>query len=361
MSLSLYSTVYKKQLQSIIGTNTYISKQTYLRRTIMSKDLLTEAIADAKAVRSTAIANAKLALEEAFTPKLQSMLSRKIAEEMDDELSEEDELETTDTSIEDDEAAIADTTADAADTGSADGETDETGADAPAEESYEEGEEVEETYTESEEESTEEDLELEAIIRELEDEDNVTEEEDLEEETTTDAVGVGGQTDEADNDDDATAIKAEGEEVEEEEEMDLEEIIKSLQEEDEEMVDEEEEKTDEAELEEAYKVIRFLKSKINEVNLLNSKLLYSNKLFRGNNLNESQKVKVIETFDRANSVREVKLVYSTLAESLTAYTPKKRVNENFASNATKSTRPSKGVIVEANTFAQRMQRLAGLK
>ena len=48
------------------------------------KDLLKEAIADAKAVRSTAIANAKLALEEAFTPKLQSMLSHKIAEEMDD-------------------------------------------------------------------------------------------------------------------------------------------------------------------------------------------------------------------------------------------------------------------------------------
>ena len=95
--------------------------------------------------------------------------------------------------------------------------------------------------------------------------------------------------------------------------------------------------------------------------MLNSKLLYSNKLFRSNNLNETQKVKVIETFDRANSVREVKLVYSTLAESLTAYTPKKRVNENFASNATKSTRPSKNVIVEANTFATRMQRLAGLK
>ena len=317
----------------------------------MSKNLLKEAIADAKAVRSTAIANAKLALEEAFTPKLQSMLSQKIAEEMDDELEEEDELETTDTSIEDDEASVADTTADAADTGSADEETAETGEDVPAEESYDEGVEGEEEM--------EEDLELEAIIRELEDEDES--EETVEEETTTDAVGVGGQSDEADNDDDATTLTAEGdeEEVEEEEEMDLEEIIKSLQEEDEETVEEEE--TEEAELEEAYKVIRFLKSKINEVNLLNSKLLYSNKLFRSNNLNETQKVKVIETFDRANSVREVKLVYSTLAESLTAYTPKKRVNENFASNATKSTKPSKDVIVEANTFATRMQRLAGLK
>ena len=41
------------------------------------KDLLSEAIADAKAVKETALANAKLALEEAFTPKLQSMISAK--------------------------------------------------------------------------------------------------------------------------------------------------------------------------------------------------------------------------------------------------------------------------------------------
>ena len=46
-------------------------------------DLLKDAIADAKAVRETALANAKIALEEAFTPRLQSMLSRKIQSEMD--------------------------------------------------------------------------------------------------------------------------------------------------------------------------------------------------------------------------------------------------------------------------------------
>ena len=47
-------------------------------------DLLKDAIADAKAVRETAIANAKLALEEAFTPRLQSMLSKKISEDLED-------------------------------------------------------------------------------------------------------------------------------------------------------------------------------------------------------------------------------------------------------------------------------------
>ena len=48
--------------------------------TIMS-DLLKEAIADAKAVRETALQNAKMALEEAFTPHLKSMLSAKLAED----------------------------------------------------------------------------------------------------------------------------------------------------------------------------------------------------------------------------------------------------------------------------------------
>ena len=105
-----------------------------------------------------------------------------------------------------------------------------------------------------------------------------------------------------------------------------------------------------------------MKDKINEVNLLNAKLLFSNKLFRGNSLNESQKMKVIETFDRANSVREVKLVYSTLAESLKGYKPgkKRTVTEGFASKATNSTKPNKNVIVESNNFSSRMKKLAGL-
>ena len=52
-------------------------------------DLLKEAIADAKAVRETALANAKMALEEAFTPQLKSMLSAKLKE---DEFGDEDEF-----------------------------------------------------------------------------------------------------------------------------------------------------------------------------------------------------------------------------------------------------------------------------
>ena len=57
-------------------------------------DILKEAIADAKAVRETALQNAKVALEEAFTPKIQSMLSSKLKEmdlEEDDFGDEEEE------------------------------------------------------------------------------------------------------------------------------------------------------------------------------------------------------------------------------------------------------------------------------
>ena len=86
-----------------------------------------------------------------------------------------------------------------------------------------------------------------------------------------------------------------------------------------------EEKVDENALQEAYDTIKHLQSVINEVNLLNAKLLFTNKLFRNFDLNESQKMKVIENFDRAVSTREVKLVFSTLAESFKRPTNSKHV------------------------------------
>ena len=61
--------------------------------------LLKEAIADAKAVKETALANAKIALEEAFTPRLQSMLTQKLRAEaeMEDDAEEvEDDFDSTD-------------------------------------------------------------------------------------------------------------------------------------------------------------------------------------------------------------------------------------------------------------------------
>ena len=306
----------------------------------MSKDLLKEAIADAKAVRQTAIANAKLALEEAFTPKLQSMLSTKIREEYEDE---EEEVPTAEMAMDSEEETdpVAELTADEEDT-EVEGMYDEDAEMAPEEDDAE-------VAAEAEGGQSEDDLELEAILRELEAGTDTEEDEDPMAEDAA-AVYTGAEEEEPVTED-ATEI---------EEEFDLEEVINALREEDEEAEDDKE-VVGESDLEEAYATIKFLRSKINEVNLLNAKLLFSNKLFRANNLNESQKLRVIETFDRAASVREVKLVYSTLAESIVGKGgTKSSMTEGLASKSTKSTAPNKSVIVESNNFSDRMRKLAGL-
>ena len=119
-----------------------------------------------------------------------------------------------------------------------------------------------------------------------------------------------------------------------------------------------------AELDEAYNTIHSLKDTINEVNLLNAKLLYTNKLFRNFELSENQKMTVIENFDRAGNTREVKLVFSTLAESFQLPVKKKKiVKESFASKASGTTAPSeptKQIINEGNQLANRWKKLAGL-
>ena len=304
----------------------------------MSKDLLKEAIADAKAVRQTAIANAKLALEEAFTPKLQSMLSTKIREEYEDE-EEEEEVPTAEMAMDSEEETdpVAELTADEEDP-EVEGMYDEDAEMAPEEDDAEIAPE------------SEDDLELEAILRELEAGTDTEEDENptVEENATED-------------EEEPTPEDAPEDAPEDEKEFDLEEVINALREEDEEDEDDDKEVVGESDLEEAYSTIKFLRSKINEVNLLNAKLLFSNKLFRANNLNESQKLRVIETFDRAASVREVKLVYSTLAESIVGKGgTKSSMTEGLASKSTKSTAPNKSVIVESNNFSDRMRKLAGL-
>jgi len=290
------------------------------------KDLLKEAIADAKAVRETALANAKLALEEAFTPRLQSMLSAKLAEELEgaDEAEEEMTVEE-EMPVDTEEAPV------------------EEGEDMEEEMPVEEGEDMEEEMPVEEGEEAEDDLDLEEIIRELEGADEAEEE-----------MTEGEEGEEAE----------EVTEGEDEEDVDINEIIRSLREEDEAEEDEVEEapaaEDHSEDLEEAYNVIRFLKGKINEVNLLNAKLLYSNKLFRNFSLNESQKMKVIENFDRAFNLREVKLVFSTLAESFKNSTPRKIVKESFASKPVASTKPAKQVLSEGQELAERFKKLAGL-
>ena len=327
-------------------------------------DLLKEAIADAKAVRETALANAKIALEEAFTPRIQSMLSAKISEEEEMAAEEpvaesedgmEGESQTLDTLKEDEYAEPA---------------MDEDEDMMPSEEPM--GEEEMPAEEPAMDEAEGEDLELEAILRELEDE-GPAEEAPVEEVTDSSDIGSGdNKVDVADGGDQDDPGK--GDLTEEEgEDVTIDEILKALQEEeggeeemtenegngDEETVSENEEA--EKDLEEAYKVIRFLKSKINEVNLLNAKLLFSNKLFRNHSLNESQKMKVIENFDRAHSLREVKLVFATLTESFKFGGKTKRsIKESYASKASRSTAPKKRVISEGSALSARWKKLANL-
>jgi hypothetical protein len=168
---------------------------------------------------------------------------------------------------------------------------------------------------------------------------------------------------EGDYSEEDTVEEGEEEEMteEEDEDIDINEIIRSLREEDEESEEMTEEEESSEELEEAYNVIRFLKGKINEVNLLNAKLLYSNKLFRNFALNEGQKMKVIENFDRAHNLREVKLVFSTLAEGFKTPSSKKSIKESYASKPVASTKPAKRILSEGADLASRFQKLAGLK
>ena len=295
--------------------------------------LLKEAIADAKAVRETALANAKIALEEAFQPKIQRLISARLAEEegmddmddMDAEVSVEPVDDEEMPAPVDEEAYMND------------------GEDGTPADNLPDGDYSEDGYDEDE------NLDLEAIIRELEGADYETTDED-----------------------EAPVIDAE---TDEDEEMNIAEIIRALSEEEGETdedeadpmneeeyeTDEDEEPAKEKELAEAYRVIKFMQSKLNEVNLLNAKLLFSNKLFRNYELNESQKMKVIENFDRANSLREVKLVYSTICESLTTRKAKKQIKESYASKPTRSTAPKKEILSEGNALAARWKKLANLK
>jgi hypothetical protein len=115
----------------------------------------------------------------------------------------------------------------------------------------------------------------------------------------------------------------------------------------------------ESELAEAMKTIEALKSELNEINLLNAKLLYTNKIFKSKNLNENQKVKVLSSFDKATTVGEVKMVFETLNEGIKV--KKETIKENLgrASKAT-VTPVAKKPIVESNDAFLRMQKLAGI-
>ena len=124
----------------------------------------------------------------------------------------------------------------------------------------------------------------------------------------------------------------------------------------------------ETELEETKEALETVKGELNEVNLLNSKLLYVNRIFKANTLDEGQKLRVVETLDNAESAKEAKLIYETIKDTFTVAkstktTPKKSIRENLgmASKAAgTSTAPKKPVLNESNDMVTRMQKLANI-
>ena len=327
-------------------------------------DLLKEAIADAKAVRETALQNAKAALEEAFTPQIKSMLSAKLSETEDDEAEEGMH----DEDMDDDEAEEGRH------------EEGEHGDDDEADEGrMSDGEDDDDDAEEGMHE--EDNLDLETIIKELEAELSEGEDEDEDAEE-----GMHESEDSVD----------EGEEIEEEYEIDEAALTEEDDDEDKDEVDEEvdtssgvgsgtgrgntdtssgigkggQEKAKkmesiEAELAEHKEAVQYLKDKLHEVNILNAKLLYTNKLFKEFSLDNNQKLKVVETFDRAQTTREIKLVYTTMAEQLnenSGVIKRKSIKESASApvSSTKPSTESSKVISEEAQVADRFRKLAGI-
>ena len=397
-------------------------------------DLLKQAIADAKAVRATALSNAKAALEEHFAPKLQSMLSEKLAAE----IAEEETAPEVHADAAQDAAALAATAPEAA-------PAPEAAADAApvAEEEIEEYQ----TLGSGNPDPVEKSLALEAKkassnykaktkghktedkgqevvdatklstagepkavadstkaspdytkvtaghktqdpqgasneVVKLEESDEITEEslDEILKELEASVNEVGGMEEVAAP---MEAAAPDAEQVDEE--IDLNELLSEEKEEGEKEEGEKEEKeeTNESlvnenlslkkEIEEYRSGIEFLRNQINEINLLNAKLLYTNKLFKGANLTNEQKLKVIESFDLTKSVREAKLVYATLAESINSGAKKvetpvkksstvKNITEGLASKPVASTKPTtSAVLTEGAEMANRFKKLAGIR
>jgi len=392
--------------------------------------IYSEAIAEAKSIRETAMANAKLALEEAFAPRMQEMMSNKLealAEEMEEEevnenmegdsmdeeisleelIAELDSLE--EVADKDADEAMNENTLEEAEDEDAVGEITvdelkdiirsvmndvmETGEEGGEEEGPEEEGEEEEA-------SEEDELNLDEILAELDslNEGDEEMEEAMKEPSDSAAAGAAelgkmvkslaaktGKSVDAISQflyGGKKATPAEFEEgVELDENTELEEgmmdSVKDLAAKAgmslDKFIDSVGQKihggkglgtgtmtqNESEELEEALETINVLRSSLNEVNLLNAKLLYVNKLFKGRNLTEAQKVKVINAFDRAETVKETKNIFETLKESFT--TTKNPIKESlsFASKAA-GVAPNRQPIVEGDDFMKRMQKIAGI-
>ncbi len=312
----------------------------------MSKrDFFKDAIAEAKTVKEVAIANAKLALEESFTPQLKSILAQRI-QEMDNEEEVEENIENTEMEDELDLDEIL-----------KEMETEEEEFD--IDDMLSEIEKLEDTDMEEE---SEEEVEEPADLEDMTDDELKQFIEDVIEDMINSGELEAGEGMEDDEDEDIDLDIEDDEnedmDIEDDEEMEITEtrftrspkfsrpntrevnVIK-------------------AELNEAKKTITHLRSTISEVNLLNAKLLYTNKIFKAKNLTENEKVKVLNAFDKTSTVKETKLVYETLNEGLKVKKPLIKESLGTASKVM-SLQENKKPIIEVDQQYSRWQKLAGL-
>jgi len=341
------------------------------------KQNLKDAIAEAKTIRETALAQAKLAMEEAFTPHLQSILAAKLNELEEDKNVDENYDADADEAMEetlDLEALLAE----------ADEEEkeEEASEEAPEEEAGEESEGGEEEDKDITEMSPEE---VEEYIRQI----AAEEFEKLETEQGEEIPGEEGG-EEIDLDAELGAEEPAGEEEEinldemidetadadaddemNENDLNIDELLAEfgLSETDDMDADDEgkvyeDESNLEEELAQALATIDELRSSLQEVNLLNAKLLYMNKVFKGQNLTESQKIQVVKTFDKAESAKEAKLVYESLISTFVKKEEKSPIKESlgFASKASGMITGTKNsnAVIDSDAQVARWAKLAGL-
>ena len=375
----------------------------------MAKNILKEAIADAKAVRQVALANAKAALEEAFTPKLQSMLSAKLSEELEEDYYEGDEdmeMEGMMTYEDDEDLEMGENY------GEEDSMDEEINLEDILNELELEGDEEEELEEVKRvgqpnhkgddpmydvlsmnniNDNLNEHFDLDSLLKEindLEDMEEIIEVEDDEMDLTEQSgCGAGmvmnneGHCMEGHDTGDMNAVM---DPMDDMLEMDMEDDMDEMYMEDD-MYDEDMDtymdddmmmetkkggcgcKKENIKLQETKKAYNTVRNELNEVNLLNSKLLYVNRIFKAQNLSEGQKLRVVETLDKAESVKEAKLIYETVKDTFTISkkkktNPNRSIRENFgmASKATLTSAPRKSVLNESNDMVARMQKLANI-
>jgi hypothetical protein len=313
-----------------------------------NKELFKDAIVEARTIKNVAIANAKAALEESLSPHLQKMFAVKLQE-----IESEDTLDEANDTLEEEL------------------DLDEILAEIEAEDK-EMCEVEDETEVEDEvEPDTEMEDDLEGPDMDADMDDRLVS--DLSVDDLKAIISgvisaqLGNESTEMDTemnmDDMAGDMGNEDAAIGGEEEIDLDELLAEL--ELEEGTEEEVYEAKDKELEEAIKTIKILRSDLNEVNLLNAKLLYVNKIYKANNLSESQKMAVLETLDKAESVKEAKLVYESLVVSLKqnkkTSNSKQAIKENLGFASKPSGVVKRQAIIEEDPMVARFAKLANIK